>query len=321
MNTSRNKQNKLEEKLKSLSNVKDKPEIEDFSTDSDDSLKDFNTTVPKINQTTIRKTPRPTISARKALSVKHVTDFSNIKPKNDQISSDSEESETEMTKFNKTLPRTKSKSDYLTSGGSKSALQFKKSEAKSSENLLKKRKLFDETPSTSKETENVIEDCSSDEDLFTFVEKITAKRPKFDDEEISSSPKLSQVSSEASSQVHRFNIKPPVDVAVKSGGYVELLLKALSDAQQENLQWNYEDPANNAKYFTVSHFEMVLGTMMIFFMLDNQKSAIFLEPSHKIVSKLKVGAKLVFCADFEPYDIDNDVKVYCGVTKIKFVSS
>lgn len=191
-----------------------------------------------------------------------------------------------------------------------------------------KRKRFD-MPSTSKEeTEFEIEEPESDDDEVSNIEI----SEDFDDEN-SKSPKnttegslspnniqISQATSEESSQKYRFNTINTSNLKVKPGGYVDNLLKYLSEGQEENIKWDFETstPSSQTKYFTVSHLERVRGAIMIFFMLDNSKCAIFVNPKDKIADKLKVGKLFAFLPDYEPYEI-GDVKVYVGLTKFKFV--
>lgn len=299
---SRSKRNAFEEKLKRLSKAADKPEIEDFSSDSDDEwkeVKDFNVTLPRANY---RTNPRPSTSAKSTLKFRK--------------SSDTEDH------------------------GKPNTILGKRELFKTTETPIKPK--LNEKPHCSKAdpSTSMIENFSSEDEIAGPPEKLSKPTiENIDNEEDSLSkspviipcsntsteedtvPQVSQVSSDHNSQLHRFNVKNIANVKVKPSGFVEKLLKALSEAQQQNLEWDCDTktPDSQTQYFTVSHFEKVRGSIMIFFMLNDQKCAIFLEPTHKLVPKLKIGSMFAFCPDHEPYEVNDGVKVYVGLTKLKFV--
>lgn len=308
---SKSKRNLFEAKLKRLSEASDKPEIEDFSSDSDEEwkeVKDFNVTLPSASKSLQRANSRPTTSSKSVLKFRKSTDTASKSEEKSLLG------KRELFKANKTSkPKFKWKDfhDYEKPQTSKAQLATSTIENFDSSD---DEELNSSPPEKlSKPTIENFEDVASKESVVIIPCSNTTE------EDIAA--QISQVSSEQNSQLHRFNVTNIHNVKVKPTGFVEKLLSALSEAQQKNIQWdcNTKTPDSQTQYFTVSHFEKVLGSVMIFFMLNDQKCAIFLEPTHKMVPKLKIGNMFAFCPDHEPYELEDGVKVYVGLTKLKFV--
>uniref|UniRef100_A0A336L7Q2 CSON005550 protein n=1 Tax=Culicoides sonorensis TaxID=179676 RepID=A0A336L7Q2_CULSO len=224
------------------------------------------------------------------------------------------------------------------------------------ESNLQKRRLFQDSPNPKriKKPQNedelkqiecsisIIEDYESDEDSCEIPAPTPDKIPVIEEFEDSSNDTseviipcsnssensnydpevtISQVSSEQNSQTHEFNVTNVHGFKIKPSGYVAKLLRALSEGQEQNIKWDFETttPSSQTKYFTVSHVEKICGSMMIFFTMDDERCAIYLDPKDKIVGKLKVGNSFAFLPDYEPYEVEGGVKVFAGLTKIKWI--
>lgn len=131
-------------------------------------------------------------------------------------------------------------------------------------------------------------------------------------------PHISQPPSNSPSQSSLFNIY----TEIKSTNIPSVLNldQALQSATLQNLTWNSDiKPINSQrKTIIVSTIEVLYGTMMVFFMIDDHKSLIFINLRHKLCSKIQTGVELVFCHDFPPYHLNN-IDFYTGISKIKLM--
>lgn len=315
--STKSKRKSLDEKLKRLAEGTDKPVIENFSSDSDEAskqMKDFNATVPRLKRKMTKQ--RPGTSAKSALKFRKTTVDDLLKLSQENSENPNILGKRQLFKdFDSTKFKWKEFHDNEKSHTSKSASESL------IENVSSEDDLLDSSPPETV-TKPTIENFDDEDDGLSKSPVIIPCSSTTEDTRSSSvEPQISQGSSENNSQVHRFNTRNIHKVKVKPSGLVEKLLKAISEGQQENIQWDFNTstPFSQTEYFTVSHFEKVLGSMMIFFMLNDQKCAIFIEPTHKIVGKLKIGSMFAFVPDHAPYESQDGVKVYVGLTKIKFV--
>lgn len=131
---------------------------------------------------------------------------------------------------------------------------------------------------------------------------------------------ISQPPSNPQSQSNNFNIQAKGNC--ENFGTVRNLNEALTRSYIENVSWNTETepPNSQRKVVLVATTEVRYGTMLVFFLTDNQKCLMFLDLHQKIISKIRSGVEIVFCHDYPPYKV-NDVNIFVGISKIKIKDS
>lgn len=159
---------------------------------------------------------------------------------------------------------------------------------------------------------------SDNEDHFDGVQTNLAIDDSSSCDTVASSylPHISQASSNPDSQSNQFSIT--TNTKANRVGMMKQLDLAKQAAFLENLMWDAEQepPNSQRRVITVASTEVQYGIMLVFFTLDNQKCLMFVDMHQKIISKIRPGAKLVFCHDNPPYQ-HNEVNMFTGISKIK----